>query len=372
MAGTYLRRLPYQPPKWAEMLPLAPNHKISLGMLPTPLHHFKPPNVPSNVEMYIKRDDLTGLQLSGNKVRKLEFLMSEAIDRGHDSIITIGGVQSNHARATAVAARLLGLECHLILRNGRMLAESDPGLVGNIMVDRLAGATIHQVTKEEYQKVGSKALVEQLAKQLQGTELNPYCIAVGGSTPLGTWGYVAAAEELLEQTAGRKFTDVVLACGSGGTAAGMALGCHLSGSGLRVHAYGVCDTPDMFYDDIDALFKGMGATPDLVGGTARDMLTVIQAKGAGYAMSSEDELKTVVDTSQATGIICDPVYSGKALHQMVKDMAADRDEWAGRKVIFLHTGGLLGIYEKTDQLLPLIKGLGKANRMHVQGIWPAE
>lgn len=180
---------------------------------------------------------MTGLQLSGNKVRKLEFLLSEAIELGHDSIITIGGIQSNHARATAVAARLLGLECHLILRNSRVLAESDPGLRGNIMVDRLSGATIHQartllggqalqillrssrfrschyhaaksrqttnsskwlrsrtlwqclsvaqVIKEEYQKVGSKALVDQMATQLQETGLNPYCIGVGGSTPLG-------------------------------------------------------------------------------------------------------------------------------------------------------------------------------------------
>lgn len=367
MANTYLQRVPYHPPKWANLLNPVPNHKISLGLLPTPLHQFRPPGLPDSVTMYIKRDDLTGMQLSGNKVRKLEFLMSEAIERGHDSIITIGGIQSNHARATAVAAKLLGLECHLILRNSRTLADSDPGLIGNLMVNRLAGATIHQVTKEEYQQVGSKALVDQLARQLQSSGSNPYCIAVGGSTPLGTWGYLAAAQELIEQTAGQNFTDVVLACGSGGTAAGMALGCHLSGSNLRVHAYGVCDTPDIFYHDIDALFEGMGAMPVLVGGTARDMLTVIQAKGSGYAMSSQEELKAVLDTSQATGIICDPVYSGKALYQMMRDITANKDEWAGRKVIFLHTGGLLGMYEKLDQLSPLVENLDKAQRLGVKG-----
>lgn len=344
---------------------MVPNKRVHLGLLPTPMHPFHPPGVPAGVDMWIKRDDLSGMQLSGNKVRKLEFLLAEVLDHGHDCVITIGGIQSNHCRATAVAARFLGLDCHLILRNSRALADADPGLTGNLLVERMAGAHIHQVTKEEYQRVGSSALGQQLEAQLRAQGRNPYVVAVGGSTPLGTWGYLQAAAEIAEQTAGQGFTDVALACGSGGTTAGLALGFHLSQCGLRVRSYGVCDDPDYFYDYIDGLFEGIGATPDVVGAAARDMVHAVQAKGQGYALSSEEELQTTVAVSQQTGIVLDPVYSGKALHQLLRDMQESPDEWQGRKVLFLHTGGLLGMYDKVSQLQPLLEGLHKSERLQV-------
>eukprot|EP00877_Chromochloris_zofingiensis_P005467 jgi/Chrzof1/14921/Cz09g20220.t1 len=318
--------------------------------------------------MWIKRDDLTGMQLSGNKVRKLEFLLADAKAQGADCVITIGGIQSNHCRATAVAARYLGLDCHLILRTSRQVVGQTVGLVGNLLVERMAGAVVHKVTKEEYTSTGSEALSQQLLQQLQAEGRRPYLIPVGGSNSLGTWGYLNATEELLDQSEqlGCKFTDIVMACGSGGTTAGLALGNHLSGYGAKIWAYGVCDDPQYFFDYIDGLYAGLGWSDKHSSmPTAQDTLTAVQAKGIGYAISNEEELKTTVDVAAHTGIVLDPVYSGKAVHYLLKDLQANSKDWQGRKLLFIHTGGLLGMYDKVDQLQPLVHSLGREQRMVV-------
>lgn len=352
----------YAPPAWAAKIPQRPRQRYALALLPTPIHPWPVPGLPEGCELWIKRDDLTGMQLSGNKVRKLEFLMAEVKARGHDCVVTIGGIQSNHARATAVAARYLGLECHLLLRTSRLAVESDPGLTGNLLVERLVGAQIHQCTKEEYGQYGSVALGEWLAEQLRAQGRNPYVVPVGGSSPLGVWGYLELMGELQRQIQGQGFTDIAMACGSGGTTAGIALGNHLSGLGLRVHAYGVCDTPEYFYSFVDGLLEGLGAGRAAVGAAAADMFRAVQARGAGYAISQADELATVRDVALATGIVLDPVYTGKAAHGLLAEIRADPGHWAGRKVLFVHTGGLLGMYEKTEQLAPLLE---PAQRLHV-------
>lgn len=322
--------------------------------------------------MYIKRDDLTGLQLSGNKIRKLEFILAEAKAAGHDSVITLGGIQSNHARATAVAASYLGLQPHLILRTSRAQLSKglDPGLTGNLLVERLIGATIHLVTKEEYSMVGQAALGAKMVENLRAQGLNPYLIPVGGSSALGTWGYLSMIEELAGQIAtegddGVQFTDIAMACGSGGTTAGIALGNHLSGLGLKVHAYMVCDDERYFTEYIDGLLQELGATRDRIGASAADLCRYVQAKGQGYALSRQEELQTVVDVATSTGIVLDPVYTGKAVHGMLSEMAADPEAWRGRKVLFIHTGGLLGLYEAAPQLQPLIEKTGRVHRMEV-------
>ena len=252
MADALHARVPYTPPRFAQRLKPHPSSRCNLGQFPTPLHPFKLAGtcgIPADVlgGMYIKRDDLTGMQLSGNKVRKLEFLLAEALERGCDSVITIGGIQSNHCRATAVAAKYVGLEPFLILRNSRTAADADPGLVGNLLVERLVGASIRQVTKEEYTRIGSLALLAQLERELVAEGRKPYVIPVGGSNALGTWGYLEFVRELRDQIEGTGVDDIVMACGSGGTTAGIALGCDLADLGVAVHGYGVCDDPGYFY-----------------------------------------------------------------------------------------------------------------------------
>mmetsp|Transcript_38187 Transcript_38187/g.97635 ORF Transcript_38187/g.97635 Transcript_38187/m.97635 type:complete len:429 (-) Transcript_38187:175-1461(-) len=358
----FLEAGPYEPPSWAAYLRVPPE-RYSLACLPTPVHRWHLPGVPEGVEVFIKRDDLTGMQLSGNKVRKLEFLMAEAKAGGHDCVITIGGIQSNHCRATAVAARYLGLDCHLILRNSRAAVDEDPRLVGNLLVERLVGCHIHQVTKEEYTTVGSEALGRQLKAELEAQGKRPYVIPVGGSNSLGCWGYLEAVAEMQAQCP--DITDIAMACGSGGTTAGLALGVKMSGWNARVHGYGVCDSPKYFYEYIDGLLSGLGATPEAVGASAAELVRMVNARGAGYAISTEEELQVMKQVAMETGVVLDPVYSGKAVASMLDEMRAEPDAWAGRKVLFVHTGGLLGMYEKADQMQPLVEALDRHDRMQV-------
>ncbi|CAN0029765.1 unnamed protein product, partial [Phaeothamnion confervicola] len=204
----------YAPPLWARHLD-SPKRRCRLAMAPTPVHEWSPPMPDAvaalGIKWDVKRDDLTGFALSGNKVRKLEFLLSECRADGCDTVVTVGGVQSNHCRATAVAARQLGLEPHIILRRQKALPAapaaatapggSDPGLAGNLLFDRLVGATLHLVDMSVYRREGANALGERVCAGLRAAGRRPYYIPVGGSNALGTWGYLEAADELRLQCA---------------------------------------------------------------------------------------------------------------------------------------------------------------------------
>ena len=370
MAGAgarFLEAAPYSPPAWARALRGAPARRLSLARLPTPVAPW--PVAGTGGRLFVKRDDLSGLQLSGNKVRKLEFLLAEALDRGCDSVVTVGGVQSNHCRATATAARYLGLEPHLVLRTTTRGAQDDPGLQGNLLVDRLVGAHVHQVTKVEYQRAGSEALTAAVADRLRAEGRKPYVIPVGGSNALGAWGYLEAVRELEPDVRALGITDIALATGSGGTAAGLALGTRLAGLDCRVRAYAVCDSPAYFFDHIQHCLDELGAGVGGLGLSARDLLEVVDAKGAGYAQSREAELETLLRVARDTGVVLDPVYSGKAVHGLLGDLAGEdaagggaaaASPPGGRRWLFLHTGGLLGLYDKADQLQPLVERLGAA------------
>ncbi|KOM43354.1 hypothetical protein LR48_Vigan05g095800 [Vigna angularis] len=368
MGFEFLTKKAYTPPSWASHLHPLPSHVFSLGHLPTPIHRWELPNLPTNTELWIKRDDLSGMQLSGNKVRKLEFLMADAVAQGADSIITIGGIQSNHCRATAVAAKYLKLDCFLILRTSNLLVDRDPGLTGNLLVERLAGAHIHLISKEEYSKIGSVTLTNVLKEKLIKEGRRPYVIPVGGSNSLGTWGYIEAVREIEQQIQrgadNTKFDDIVVACGSGGTIAGLSLGSSLSTLKANVHAFSVCDDPDYFHNFAQGLLDGLDA-----GVNSRDIVHIQNAKGLGYAMNTSEELNFVKDVAAATGVILDPVYSGKAAYAMVKDMLENPKKWEGRKILFVHTGGLLGLYDKVDQLASIV---GNWQRMDVNESVPRQ
>lgn len=303
----------------------------------------------------MKRDDLSGMQLSGNKVRKLEFLLADAVAQGADCIITIGGIQSNHCRATAVAAKYLNLDCFLILRTSKALVDKDPGLTGNLLVERLVGAHIDLVSKEEYSRIGSLTLTNLLKEKLIKEGRKPYVIPVGGSNSLGTWGYIEAISEIEQQlqkgTSGTKFDDIIVACGSGGTVAGLSIASWLSELKTKVTAFSVCDDPDYFYDYVQGLLDGLEA-----GINSRDIVKIENAKGLGYAMSTAEELKFVKEVAETTGVILDPVYSGKAAYGMMKDMTQNPAKWESRKILFIHTGGLLGLFDKAEEMASSVGG----------------
>lgn len=344
-----------------------------------------------NLSLYVKRDDATSsIELGGNKIRKLEFLLAQALARGCDSVVTIGGEQSNHCRATAAAARMLGLQPHLILRTRN--AENDLGLTGNLLVDRTVGSQIYTCTPGEYGRVGSDALVARLCQHLTEQGHRPYAIPVGGSNGLGSWGYINGVEELLEQwkllKGGPSLDHIVFACGSGGTAAGISLGIALAhivtnnaaSSGEQnklptVHAIGVCDDEEYFYRFVSKIADAMGfcvpagtastTTEDFV----RQHLVVHQGKGLGYAVSTEAELEFVMSFARETGIVLDPVYSGKALYNFFQFIRKTEgpDSFSGKNVLFWHTGGALGLYDKCEDLLPTLMKVAPCQRLDVYG-----
>lgn len=368
---------PYVPPLWvSQAMPsrYLPTSRVRLGCFPTPIHRWRPLDDESEsatgVEMWIKRDDLSSNDLSGNKVRKLEFLLSAALDGGHDSVVTIGGVQSNHARATAVAARQLGLDPYLLLRT-RSAEQDSPdilnsSIVGNLLFNRFVDAEIHTVTAATYATIGSNALLAQLTEQLVENGKKPYAIPVGGSCPLGAFGYLEAVEEICQQEklAGGAFDHLVFACGSGGTAAGLAIGARLCGM-KSVQAVGVCDSPEYFYGHIRDTAVALGLDVSAGGlGDPKDWLSIHHGAGIGYARSTEEELEFLLAVSRRTGVVLDPVYSGKALFVFATQVLRQRPEVfkRGDRVLFIHTGGTLGMYDKAEQLGPMLAASDKAPR----------
>jgi D-cysteine desulfhydrase len=378
-------RFDYEPPAWAQkVLNNPPQHgRLHLANLPTPIHKIPP--VPSllkdlDIHLYVKRDDMTGgVETGGNKIRKLEFLLADALARDYSSVVTIGGEQSNHCRATAAAARMVGIQPNLILRTKRadeiqkkkIEQESSPssssgksaeeiGITGNLLFDRMVGSTIYTCTPGEYGRVGSKQLVARVCRNLKETTgSDPYPIPVGGSNGVGTWGYIEGVDELLTQWKGvdgnLPLDHVVFACGSGGTAAGIALGmalAHHADDGTttaapHVHAVGVCDSPDYFYGHCAMIADEMG----FEGGKSsaesylRDHMTVYHGKGLGYAVSTPEELDFIMKFALETGIVLDPVYSGKALYNFVTKMLEDKETYRGKNVLFWHTGRRLVFWE---------------------------
>ncbi|TMW68613.1 hypothetical protein Poli38472_006081 [Pythium oligandrum] len=354
-----LKSVPYVAPKWATALRSAPAKKLRLGHFPTPIFPFAPPGLPEGVKLYLKRDDFSGMETSGNKMRKLEFIFQDVVDQQADCIVTCGGLQSNHCRATAVVARWLGIDSYLLLRTNK--PDEDPGLVGNVMFDRLINSTIIQMSRQEYGRYGSQNMIQKTCERLREEGRRPYAIPVGGSNGLGTWGYLSAIDEIQKQLEEEelKITDLAFACGSGGTAAGIGLGAYLqaqhsSQSVVRfdhanpVHAYIVCDNDEYFFNYIDEkILPEMGAASEL---SSRDFLQITNAQGTGYARSTVEELEFISEVARTTGVVMDPVYSGKALFHLVRELNENPEKFAGRSILIVHTGGQFGLYDKADQM----------------------
>jgi D-cysteine desulfhydrase len=326
--------------------------RVELARLPTPLQPLPRTSEALGVEVLIKRDDLTGAELSGNKVRKLEYLMADAQAAGADTVVTCGGEQSNHCRATALAATRLGLKSVLLLRTDD--PANPPPTQGNILLDRLAGAEIVWISRPEYAR--RTEIFERETARLRGEGRAPYVIPEGGSNATGSWGYVGAARELRDDLAGlpAKPTTLIYACGSGGTGAGLILGAKLFDLDVRIAGINVCDDRDYFVktmmricDDFEMRYQ-TGAV------VREDDIDIIEGYvGRGYAKSRPEELENLRDLARRESIIVDPVYSGKAYHGMVSELAANPGCF-GERVVFLHTGGIFGLFPAAELLAPLL------------------
>jgi D-cysteine desulfhydrase len=306
------------------------------------------------VEIYVKRDDLTGIALSGNKIRKLEFVLADALAKKADTVLTCGGAQSNHARATAIAAAMLNLRCRLLLRTAD--PANPPSAEGNILLDRMAGAEIVWISPDEHRNRAE--VFEREAALLQKQGRTPYIIPEGASDTKGVWGYIRAAEEIKKDIAAlgpEQATTLIHATGSGGTAAGLALGTRLFGLAVRTVTFNVCDNRLHFLNVIGNICKRAISEFQLPVdfNPHRDLNIVDGYVGRGYALSRPEELCLLCDVARTEGIFLDPVYTGKAFFGMVQELKKQPGCF-GKRILFLHTGGIFGLFPKAAGIESLL------------------
>jgi len=319
--------------------------RIKLANLPTPIEKLERLSAEwGGPEIYVKRDDLTGMALSGNKIRKLEFVIAEAKAEGADLLITCGGIQSNHARTTAVAATKLGMKSYLVLRGEESKIKD-----GNVLLDLLVGTRIKYITPEQY----ANQLVEimaELADELKKEGLNPYVIPEGASNEIGSMGYLAATEEISRQLAELKLEIdyFVSAVGSGGTSAGLLLGQKLYDQPYQVVGFNVCDNEEFFISKIQKIGNEAIERYNLPTELNREDIKIIDGYvGEGYALSSGAEIEFIKEVALKEALILDPVYTGKTLFGL-KDQISRANFKKGEKVLFIHTGGLFGLFPKKE------------------------
>jgi D-cysteine desulfhydrase len=323
-------------------------HKLDLAQTPTPFYPLERLSAElGGPRIWIKRDDLTGAATSGNKIRKLEFLLAEAVANGCDTVITSGGVQSNHCRAVALLGAQLGLNVHLLLRT-----DSEPSAVGNLLLDQLAGATISHYSVREFKRLDS--LFKHWTDHYQQLGNKAYSIPTGGSNGTGIWGYINAAEELAADFKRHNIKPQVIvhATGSGGTQAGLMLGCHLHGIDTPVKAYAVCDNSAYFARKVDAdLQDWKEKYPSDIDINALKTNTCDSYIGPGYGQADPEVFEFIKQLAALEGILLDPVYTGKAFFGLTEDIVQGKYAKAeDSDIVFVHTGGLFGLFAQQEKL----------------------
>lgn len=328
------------------MLPVEFPPRLDLAALPTSVVRLdRTSQAWGGPRLWIKRDDDTGGVLTGNKIRKLQYVVKEAMDEGAEVLITCGGLQSNHCRATAAVGRRLGMHVILCLRG-----EPPPRLEGNFLLDKVLGAEIRYLTPEEYED--NQAIMKKIADQYDRQGKRACVIAEGASMATGAWGYIEACAEIAaaESYTGTKFDAIVAPIGSGGTAAGLELGARLFGLEAKVWGVNVCDDEDYFRRRIHAIACDTILKYGLDVVLRADDIGIIDGYvGSGYAKSRPDELALLVEFARREGIVLDPVYTGKALYGLRKEWTGPRFAEA-KNVLFIHTGGVFGLFPKADEL----------------------
>lgn len=322
-------------------------HRVALAQLPTPLERAERLSAALGAEIWLKRDDLTGLGLGGNKVRKLEYLLGEALARGCDTVVTFGALQSNHARQTAAACARLGLRCELVLtravpRTGEAFTDG-----GNVLLDQLFGA---RVTTVEPDDAALEGAVAEIRSRLAADGRTAAWIPPGGSNAVGTLGYVAAGEELARQldAAGVDEADVVVAVSTGGTVAGLWLGLRRAGRTDRVRGVDVYRTEDRSRPVIDQLVADVDVLTDARTHDVIDIELTDEFLGPGYGIPTAGMVDAVRLLARTEGIAADPVYSGKAL-DAVTTWATDGRLSPDRPTVIVLTGGAPALFAYADE-----------------------
>lgn len=330
---SYFARMPDRPPR------------IAIAQLPTPLQRLtRLSEAWGGPTIWVKRDDLTGFGVSGNKIRKLEFHIAAARAAGADTLVTCGAAQSNHCRATALAGAAAGLGVVLALRT---LDGAAPAAVqGNLLLDRLAGASVRFVTPDEY--LERNAVMAGLASELVEAGRRPWVIPEGASDALGMWGFVVAVEELVDQLGGDRHRDIGdvaaiwHAASSGGTTAGMGWAADRIGLETLLVGASIGDSVPDLKERIDRIWAEAHFTYG--GDLPRPHLELNDdAVGSGYGLTTAEELRIQVEVTSLTGLILDPTYTGKAfvgLKRAIDDNRFSPDD----AVVVWHTGGGFAVF----------------------------
>ena len=325
-----------------------PIPRVDLAYAPTPLLKLERLSAEVGVELWVKRDDLTGLLESGNKIRKLEFLIGEALAQGADTLITCGTLQSNCCRAVSAVAARLGLRAMLALKG-----ERPPEYDGNLLLDRLLGAEVRYCTDEEWEKVDR--VMQEMAGRARAAGRTPYVIPESGATVVGALGYLACGQEIAQQVrhGAPEFDTIAITAFSGGSQAGLLMARQLTGlrseivsvpiawEGERVRAY--------VADVIGQARRRYGLAVDV----PREIRLLDGYQGSGRAEVRREELATVLRLARLEGVMLDPVYTAKAFGALL-DHLARHPGTLGRRVCFIHTGGVFSVFPFRDTLSRLV------------------
>lgn len=320
-------------------------NKLNLANLPTKITKAERLSEQLGVNLYFKRDDQTGTELSGNKIRKLEYALKQAMEKGCTTIITTGGVQSNHCRATTAAATSLGLKATLLLKT-----IEEPAVEGNYFLDNLLGAEIRFCTPEEY-RTSRNQIMQTIAKEKESAGERCYIVPEGASFGIGSLGYFQAMKEIVsqEEEMGIIFDTIVVATGSGGTYSGLYLANKHFALNKRVIGFAVCDDSNYFTEHINNINKEALEHLGLEIECTKDDIEINDKYvGIGYALSRPQELSLIKTVASAEGVILDPVYTGKAMFGLFNEIKEGNLKNA-KNILFIHTGGLFGLFPKQQQ-----------------------
>ncbi len=324
--------------------------RVRLAHLPTPLElmprlseHLGGPNI------YVKRDDCTGLATGGNKTRKLEFVMADAVEKKADVIITQGAVQSNHVRQTAAAAKKLGMDCEVVFEKRVTDATEWYRLSGNVLLDRIFGAKLRDVEKG----TDMNAVMQDIAKDLRKKGKTPYIVPGGASNTIGALGYVGCALEMIAQANDQDIVidHVIHATGSAGTQAGLVTGLKAMNSNIPLTGIGVNAPKDIQEEKVFKLAVETAEYIGVPGAVEReDVVANCDYVGEGYGIPTKAMNDAIMLAARLEGLLFDPVYSGKGLAGML-DLVGKGYFDGAQNIVFVHTGGVAGLFGYADQLV---------------------
>lgn len=311
--------------------------RISLANIPTPIQ-----KITFEGKLFlVKRDDFTGMETSGNKIRKLEYLLYQAKREKADYVFTCGGEQSNHARATAFAAASIGTKSKLFL-----WGKNSPNADGNLFLDKILGCEFRFLSKNEFGNANEIMAEEKISFEKKGKKV--FLIPEGGSSPLGIWGYIHAIEEMQKQNVFKKCNSILTASGSGGTTAGLLVGSLLFNPNLKIFAVNVLYPKYEIRNKILSLAEQAIKEYRLQIKLDEKRLEILDGYSQeGYKHISDDKLLLIRNFASKTGIVLDPAYTGKAFKAYHDNFLSGKTS----KTLFIHTGGLYGVFSKRKKYL---------------------